>query len=273
MLVYGDAERVESVAAKQADIEALLHQVVRLPGGIERHAALVAAFISASELVQGIADAGFEQRGCDARCRLHDFGLEWLMGFARAIRRSWCSNFTEELTLGCLLTSLKAFGSLASVRTKRAEGYAFYALYPENYLEAAARSGLGPRTRIIGVRSIGEGLSAIVATALEASPPVTVRPVGHPFYREVRLDPGMMAAWASFRSSTRGPACPGVRSVPSQIGLRRMVRLGKTFISFRATPVVSARRLVQVTVSDGVAQLVTASIWINFWCSHQGSAT
>jgi hypothetical protein len=43
---------------------------------------------------------------------------------------------------------------------------------------------------------------------------VTVRPVGHPFYREVRLDPGTMAAWASFRGQVfavvdEGPGLSG----------------------------------------------------------------
>jgi hypothetical protein len=63
VLVYGDVKCVGSVGSKRDVIEATLRRAARLGSGAERHAALVTAFIAASELVQGIADIEFERRG------------------------------------------------------------------------------------------------------------------------------------------------------------------------------------------------------------------
>jgi hypothetical protein len=56
--------------------------------------------------------------------------------------------------------------------------------------------GPGP-LRVVGLRSIGTTLAAIVAAATGAPDPVTLRPVGHPFGRELSLDPALERALAS----------------------------------------------------------------------------
>lgn len=78
------------------------------------------------------------------------------------------------------------------------EGYAYYALYPEQYVAAAndiARSMSPGGVVCIGVRSIGTSLSAAVAATLErngsAVRSYTVRPRGHPFDRELALAPDL----------------------------------------------------------------------------------
>jgi hypothetical protein len=51
------------------------------------------------------------------------------------------------------------------------EGYAYYALFPETYAATAKRFWAGarpPRVAVIGIRSIGTSLSAIVVEALRA---------------------------------------------------------------------------------------------------------
>lgn len=184
MLVYGDSKRVEKVGAKRARVEAALEEAVRRPPGIERHAALVRSFIEAGEFVQGLADAEFERRGYDARSPAVDAGIALLVDLGRAIDRSWNGGFSAEPSVP---TALPVVDDRQTICTRKAEGYAFYALYPETYLEAARRSGLGQRTGIIGIRSIGLSLAALVAAALGAPNPVSVRPVGHPFHREVRI--------------------------------------------------------------------------------------
>jgi hypothetical protein len=214
MLVYGDVECTQTIGAKQARIEALLTEAGRLAAGIERHGALVTAFIHAGELVQGIVDAEFEERGCDARSAAHESGMGLLVTMARVVARSWWSGFAAAPVPASVLEKLAGFDSKLSIRTKSAEGYAFYALYPESYLEAARHSGLGPKTRVIGIRSIGTGLSALVAAALDARPPLTLRPAGHPFRREVRVDPAVTAELAAdkeamFAIVDEGPGLSG----------------------------------------------------------------
>lgn len=84
-----------------------------------------------------------------------------------------------------------------TVRVKVPEGFAFYALYPEQYAEAARRwicdhadSG-AKRAAVVGIRSIGTGLSAVMARVLiEVGWSVrrlTVRPTGHPYARRAEL--------------------------------------------------------------------------------------
>jgi hypothetical protein len=76
-----------------------------------------------------------------------------------------------------------------------AEGYAYYSLYPETYIEASRQFLNATRPRhvtCIGIRTIGTSLSAVVAAALEeqACPTesCTVRCQGHPFDRHLLLD-------------------------------------------------------------------------------------
>jgi hypothetical protein len=185
MLVYGDAERIETIGAKKAALLEALERLARLPPGLKRHEALVMAFIGASELAQGVADAEAEARGCEAPSEAQRGCMDILVALARAVDESWRNDFRGAMA-GPKEIVLRGFADDDSIRTKRAEGYAFYALYPESYLEAARRSGLGPRTCVIGIRSIGIGLAALVAAALGAAAPFSLRPVGHPFRREIR---------------------------------------------------------------------------------------
>ena len=74
------------------------------------------------------------------------------------------------------------------------EGYAYYAVYPEDYAKAALRfyREARPQTAVvIGIRSIGTSLSAVVAATLKkvgcAVKSFTVRPRGHPFDRHLSL--------------------------------------------------------------------------------------
>jgi hypothetical protein len=188
MLVYGDVERVERVADKRAAILETLRLVEPMAAGIERHAAVVSAFVSLSELAQGIADAAFRERGAEASSSQEQVVSTALVALARTVDESWRSGFEPGALPWSALRALNRLDGAETLRVKEAEGYAFYALYPETYLEAARRSGLDRGTTVIGIRSIGTGLAALVAAALDAAIPATVRPVGHPFRREIRID-------------------------------------------------------------------------------------
>ncbi|EIM24978.1 hypothetical protein [Microvirga lotononidis] len=213
MLVYGDVEHTVTVGAKQAAIESILSEIPFMPAGIVRHGALVTAFVATGELVQGLIDAEFHELGVDTLSPTHRNGMDCLFMLACAIDRSWRSGFKESSVQGEFLAKLFSFDPSGMIHAKQAEGYAFYALYPENYLEAARASGLGPDTQVIGIRSIGTGLGALVAAALGASAPLTLRPTGHPFRREVNVDRPLAKSLAkqagAFAIVDEGPGLSG----------------------------------------------------------------
>ncbi|MGK6317066.1 hypothetical protein [Neorhizobium sp. DT-125] len=192
MLVYDDVERIEDAAAIRASIAGMMAASVDRQPGRQRHETLVQAFIRTGELVQGLADREFGIKGADDVSEVQDAGAELLLGQARAILQSWRNGFVGELLLPeDWPDRLEYLDSAEPIRTKRAEGYAFYALYPESYMEAASISKLTSKTVVIGIRSIGTGLAALVSAALGAGPACSLRPTGHPFERRVQVTPAL----------------------------------------------------------------------------------
>ncbi len=85
--------------------------------------------------------------------------------------------------------------SAARLRVTLPEGYAFYALYPEQYARAAQNwSDHAPDTQasiaVVGIRSIGTSLAALVSRTLDhkggRTVSLTTRPTGHPFARYIQ---------------------------------------------------------------------------------------
>jgi hypothetical protein len=85
----------------------------------------------------------------------------------------------------------------ARVALKPAEGFAFYALHPRLYARLLAQSPSQSAIAVVGIRSIGTTLSAVVAAAARAqgqpAERITVRPTGHPYDREVTFDEAQRA--------------------------------------------------------------------------------
>jgi hypothetical protein len=190
VLVYGDHAAIESTRDKLLRIETRWAEACAMPAGIRAHSASVTAFIEAAELLQGVADADLERSGWDEPSRAQREPTVLLMHFAADVWSSWTSGFAHVKTGAARLKP----GDLPSqIEIKKPEGYAFYALYPEAYGEAASRAGLG-HLLVIGIRSIGTGLSAMVAAAGGGPYPNTVRPLGHPFRRSVRPGPKLERA-------------------------------------------------------------------------------
>jgi hypothetical protein len=186
MLVFGDATQHETVECKLEQLRTLLAHAQALAPGIERHARLVAALIEAGELAQGIADVRFHANGQqDAPAQDVDAAMAIALMLARLCAHSWHSGLRGALP--SRLPSIEGWAALLpamEIEVRQAEGYAFYSLYPECYFAAACQLGAGP-WRVIGLRSIGTSLAAIVAAALGDPRPVTLRPTGHPFGRRV----------------------------------------------------------------------------------------
>ena len=151
----------------------------------------------------------------DGRSPTQDAALAVLMVLADAVRRSWEMEFNDGAALRPdLLDRLLGAGLPERISLKRPEGYAFYALYPESYLQAASAFDRGGAVRVIGIRSIGSGLAALVASALGVHDPMTVRPIGDPFRRHIKVSDELAAelledAGARFAIVDEGPGLSG----------------------------------------------------------------
>lgn len=188
MLVYGDhAERTDP-RSRLAALAKERERLLAMPPGLARHVALVGLFIGMAGLTQGVADASFAEDGFNRHSDAEVACMAVLVLLAAAVRTSWDSGF---VTAGEVPEPAVAALLPPTVDIRLAEGFAFYALYPEAYIEAARRLQCPGPVQVIGIRSIGTGLAAIVAATLGAPPPITLRPTGHPFDRRVTVAPAL----------------------------------------------------------------------------------
>jgi hypothetical protein len=186
VLVYGDRSERADPQGRLEQIAEQAEAIESMSAGIVRHSRLVGALIDVGQLLQGVADADFREFGADRRTPGTDALTIYVCGLAEAVCRSWDSGFAAVGQLPGLLR----FGELPTkIELRTPEGFAFYGVYPEAYIEAARRLRLAAPARVIGIRSIGTTLAAVVAAALNTSPPVTLRPHGEPFAREITIAP------------------------------------------------------------------------------------
>jgi hypothetical protein len=176
MLVYGDLQR-------RTDPRALLRAIeARATGCCEfSREQLTTLLLDAGELAQGLIDSEFEASEVDHATPL--------VTAATALVREVAARFVG----GQRTLVFDTLGKLAlpeHVTISLPEGFAFYATYPEAWARAAERFR-GTRTRVIGIRSIGLTLGAVVAAAAASERFVSVRPIGPPFDRVLALGPSL----------------------------------------------------------------------------------
>ncbi|MFC3070404.1 hypothetical protein [Phenylobacterium soli] len=188
MWVYGDRTRRTTPRAALRELTASLRDVESAGPGAARHDRLTRAFIQAGALAQGVADAEFAARGFDDASPAQDAAMSLLTALARKLAASAWSGFaTAGPPTSAELMALALSPLPEEIELKTPEGYAFYGLYPEAYLKAAAERDWDAPPFVIGIRSIGTGLAALVAAVTGAVDVATLRPTGHPFHREVRV--------------------------------------------------------------------------------------
>lgn len=213
MIVFGDLATRESARTALASVFARFRAAMGERAGLDRHAALVAAYIEASRIAQGCVDAEFAQAQADSLTPLHIASVAALRALARVVAVSWRSAFAETETLDARpLENLLARAPRDPVEARVAEGFAFYALYPEACFAPGANAD--GETVVTGVRSIGMALAPLLAEAVNASLCVTLRPSGHPFARVCTLAPDLRDALharrhACFRIIDEGPGLSG----------------------------------------------------------------
>lgn len=211
MLVYGDRVQCAAPGDLLEMMRAELAAAAAAPHWILRQQALVAALIEAGRLAQGVADAEFEARGCDAGSPAADGAMALARALAeqildnlshpssrpqperrQGVRGPWTPDrpsLPSGMTVDEVLAALAAQRLPEGLQLKSPEGYAYYALYPETYGLAALTAPFPTPPAVLGLRSIGTSLAAMVAAAAGATTLVTARPYGKPFSRKIKLSP------------------------------------------------------------------------------------
>lgn len=203
MIVYGDLQRDEDTEAKMERIRSGVARLEEMSAGIERHAEIVALLVEAGELEQGLLDHQLEMLGRERPTPLAQVSADLTRGVAEALL--WSFRFAGQLPawegrratpplvgVGSAQRALRKLGSTripSGIRVVVPEGYAFYGVYPEIYLRAGEqlREGWAGALRVIGIRSIGTSLAAVVAAAGKGETSASVRPGGHPFARTLSI--------------------------------------------------------------------------------------
>jgi hypothetical protein len=204
MLVYGDSTRLEETASKVERIRSGLGALGGLPPGIERHAEIAGLLVEMGELEQGLLDHQLEVLGRERPTPAEQSASAVTRGIAEALLWSfrfagqppaWEGKRSTPPPLVGVMSALRAMRKLAALRLPHEvtvvvpEGYASYGLYPETYVRAAERlrEDWAGVLRVIGIRSIGTSLAAVVAAAGKGETSASVRPQGHPFARTLSI--------------------------------------------------------------------------------------
>lgn len=192
MLYYGDHAEERSPPAACAQLAAALGRAGAEARDEGSPGPLRDALVEAGELAQGLADAAFARAGCDDDEPVAEAALAAARAVAEALWAAWegepWGGLVERARAAVAGVAARAQPGPVAVRVP--EGYAHYAVYPEAYGEAA-RALRGAAPFVLGLRSIGTSLAAVVAAAAGAGGLATVRPVGHPFRRELSIGPGL----------------------------------------------------------------------------------
>jgi hypothetical protein len=191
MLVFRDGRKTVPSAALLRLLSADLEEARRAPEAAAPQR-LLHALIRAGEVESAFADATeADPARANAAAlaeQLTDALAEGLLGNHDAWRAA-----EPERALLC-----SPFAGRVS--TSPHEGFAYYALHPLAFADLAHRAARrgDARAQIVGIRSIGATLSAVVAAALRsrglAARRLTVRPRGHPYARALAFLPDAQAA-------------------------------------------------------------------------------
>ena len=225
MIVYGDPQFTATTAEMLARVCEPTHPGSELD---VRRVCLIAA----GQLEQGIAD---EWPDSDltvaAQCVTDACAAHFLDEF-------WNENGRIDTPVASAVSALES--KLGARRTsllsiKVPEGFAFYTLFPEQYGIAAldwlkAHTTVADKQAIVvGVRSIGTTLSAIVAQTLLRHgwdvQRLTARPAGHPYERQAALNVSGDAAFALVVDEGPGRSGSSMASVAEALAERGVRRI------------------------------------------------
>jgi hypothetical protein len=188
MLVYGDPQFTSSPSQLINRLREMVAQGASLDDAR-------VALISAGELEQAIADQFQSPRLILAAQALTDVCAA---GFLQSFSPDGAEEKLSIPDAADLLLNELGENARTKLTVKVPEGFAFYSLFPEQYVLAARKwaeehNAVSPKTVfVVGLRSIGTALSAVVASTLNRcgwrTRRTSVRPTGHPFDRRAEID-------------------------------------------------------------------------------------
>src|SRR5690349_8274786 len=188
---------------------------------------LIGALLRAGELECGLADADEEgahsaelltERIADALLRVERWGGRQPSDFQ--LSNSHSANF-QNFSFQSLLKLAQELPVAEELRLATPEGFAYYALHPLAYADVLDQvSGAEDGLLVVGIRSIGTTLSAVMAAAARLrgikAERFTVRPQGHPYNRTAEFSAWQLAAieryaplGATFAVVDEGPGLSG----------------------------------------------------------------
>jgi hypothetical protein len=182
MYVFRDGKRSLSGGVLAAGLAASLQNLECGNGSAARSQAVLDALLRAGELECGLTDADAAE--APRLAQLTDLLAGLLAGaVCPAGREVWSRLLPQEVPPVLQLTP--------------PEGFTYYALHPLDFADLAGAVPLAGRTAaVIGIRSIGTTLSAVVAAMLRGrglhTERITVRPYGHPYDRHTGFSPSQL---------------------------------------------------------------------------------
>ncbi|HWE61049.1 MAG TPA: hypothetical protein VHB98_05005 [Chloroflexota bacterium] len=183
--------------------------------------ALRDALVGAGILEQGLAD--LPARTAEREERAVASAQRWAMRLTDRCAEALRAAYQDQVLDHPLAAVRHDVGTIGRVNVALPEGFLFYGLFPELYIQLGtqlARTLAGAPALVIGVRSIGTALSAAVAAGLRAggcaTRRYTARPVGDPFAREVLPSRAEARAWRE--AALRGTVCVAVDEGPGLSG-------------------------------------------------------
>jgi hypothetical protein len=194
VIVYADRPREAATETLLARVRAALRRLGQGPA--VEYESTVELLVAFGDLETALVDALEPECDTDAAASRALRRVSHAIG--RLLHASWradaaaARHWRERVTAGVAALDSRSWPALVSPRVP--EGYVFYSVRPETYLEAARRFFAESRPRrvvCIGLRSIGVSLGAVVAATLSASGVAVrsfaLRPRGHPFDRGLVL--------------------------------------------------------------------------------------
>jgi hypothetical protein len=195
MIVFADQCTVETIKTKLDEIKKLIRSIYKINSC--DHSQIVNLFIEIGEIETGLSDSYCKHKDTFTpllfKCR------KLSVEAAGLVTESWGNGDTKsEEKVSTILKLISDIGESdlpQTISLIAPEGFCYYGLYPECFIEAARQFYFDyqpDKVTVIGLRSIGTPLSALVHQNLEDKKcdcfSFTLRPRGNPFDRYVEID-------------------------------------------------------------------------------------